>query len=67
MNGKKFKSIGNFSVQFDWSEHTISNIPFKCFVENNHVTISSIKFKGGKLVNDNECEFVGDKWWWNNN
>ena len=58
MQGEVFNSIETFNGQFDGVGHTVSNISFKCFVENNHGTISDVKFNGGNLINGSECGFV---------
>ncbi len=56
MQGEVFDYIETFSGQFDGGEHTISNLSFKCFVKTNNGTISGVKFKNGKLIDDSNIQ-----------
>ncbi len=54
---KKFNPIEDFKGDFDGGGHTIKYVMLKCFVKNNHGTISRLNFQKSKLLSS-ECGFV---------
>ncbi len=58
MQDEVFDSIEIFNGQIDGCGHAVNNLSFRYFVENNHGTISNIKFNGGKLAGGNVCGLV---------
>ena len=54
---KKFNPIEDFKGDFDGGGHTIKYVMLRCFVKNNHGTISRLNFQKSKLLST-ECGFV---------